>query len=387
MTENFSQDKSQRENHLAGAWEMLSQAGLAEFVLRLGTHTLLLAFIVLLAWGLREFYLVAQLQFIPSHQAVQDAVVPQEVLDQIAGLPAFALPAGKISGVARQASLHTDVPSRPRLEVVQYTVQAGDTLFGIADKFGLHPETILWANQPVLGDDPHNLRPGQQLNILPVDGTYYRWSAGDSLNGVSQFFGVQPQAIINFSGNHLDPALSNDWSSPEIAPGAWLVVPGGRREFVSWSVPEIPRDDPAAAKILGAGACGAILEGAVGSGTFIWPANNHFISGFDYNPSANHPGIDIDGNEGDPVYAADSGVVVYAGWNDWGYGNVVVIDHGNGWQTLYAHLSAIYASCGQSLWQGNILGAFGATGNATGAHLHFEMMFNGAKVNPHDYIK
>jgi murein DD-endopeptidase MepM/ murein hydrolase activator NlpD len=66
---------------------------------------------------------------------------------------------------------------------------------------------------------------------------------------------------------------------------------------------------------------------------------------------------------------------------------VIVINHGNGWQTLYAHLSAYYVSCGQSVWQGNVIGSIGSTGNADGSHLHFEMMYNGARVNPHDYIR
>ena len=79
--------------------------------------------------------------------------------------------------------------------------------------------------------------------------------------------------------------------------------------------------------------------------------------------------------------------MVYAGWNNWGYGNVVVINHGNGWQTLYGHLSAIYVNCGQSVWQTNIIGAIGNTGNSSGSHLHFELMYNGAKVNPHDYLR
>jgi murein DD-endopeptidase MepM/ murein hydrolase activator NlpD len=301
-------------------------------------------------------------------------------------LPVFQPLPDAISGVARQASLHTDVPSRPRLEVVTYIVQPGDTLFGIAGKFGLQPETILWANQPVLGDNPHNLRPGQELNILPVDGTYYRWSAGDGLSSVAKFFGVAPEAIVDFPGNHLDALAPDSSSSPNIEPGTWLVIPGGRREFVSWSVPEIPRDDPKAAQFLGQGACGAVVDGAVGSGAFIWPANSHLVTGFDFNPNSNHPAIDIEGNEGDPVYATDSGVIMYAGWNDWGYGYMIVISHGNGWQTLYAHLSAIYVGCGQSVWQGNTIGAIGATGNASGSHLHFEMMYNGAKVNPHDYL-
>ena len=79
-------------------------------------------------------------------------------------------------------------------------------------------------------------------------------------------------------------------------------------------------------------------------------------------------------------------MVVYAGWNNWGYGNVVVINHGNSWQTLYAHLSAISVGCGQSVFQGSVIGAIGSTGNSTGSHLHFEMMHAGGKVNPWDYL-
>jgi murein DD-endopeptidase MepM/ murein hydrolase activator NlpD len=140
------------------------------------------------------------------------------------------------------------------------------------------------------------------------------------------------------------------------------------------------------ASVLGPGACSTVADGAVGAGVFIWPANSHFLSGFDYAPGANHRGIDIDGNTGDGVYAVDNGVVVYAGWNNWGYGNVVVINHGNGWQTLYAHLSAYNVGCGQSVYQTNVIGAIGSTGNSTGSHLHFEMMYNGTKVNPWDYL-
>jgi murein DD-endopeptidase MepM/ murein hydrolase activator NlpD len=383
------EDTPVRKSHKKGVWETISHAGLAEIALRMGTNILLIALIMLVAWGLRGFYLVAQATEFPRTSAVFSEGLPIATpTESPAILPPFESNLISVLGIPRLAMLHTDVPSRPRTEVMQYTVQPGDTLFGIAAKFGLKPETVLWANQLTLGDNPHNLRPGQELNILPVDGTYHRWSAGDGLNGVAKFFGVAPEDIINFPANHLDPATLGDLANPNIEPGTWLVIPGGHREFVTWSAPNIPRDNPGVAAVLGPGACeSVILNGAVGNALFIWPANNHFLSGFDYDPSANHPGIDIDGNEGDPVYAADSGVVVYAGWNNWGYGNVVVLNHGNGWQTLYAHLSAYYVSCGQSILQGSVIGAIGSTGNATGSHLHFEMMYNGVRVNPHDYIR
>jgi len=404
---------------LLKTWQSISHAGLAEIAFRIGTHTLLIAMILLIAWGMREFYLLARLganypenapgqsntmsQFGIFEQTIElsDAAKRDEKASSLAMVPASSLPVelpsigqnttGEIDvaddGIPRLAQIHTDVPSRPREEVITYTVKLGDTLFGIAKQYGLKPETILWANQTTLADNPHNLQPGQELNILPVDGAYHRWSTGDGLNGVAKFYSVKPEDIIDFPGNHLDRAQIGDWSNPKIDPGSWLVIPGGRREFVSWSAPYIPRDNPALAKVLGPGACDTVVGGgAVGSGNFIWPTDNHYLSGYDYEPGANHPGIDIAADEGNPIYAPDSGVVVYAGWNNWGYGNVVVINHGNGWQTLFAHLSTFYVSCGQSVFQGNVIAAVGSTGKADGAHLHFEMMYNGVRVNPHEYI-
>jgi murein DD-endopeptidase MepM/ murein hydrolase activator NlpD len=366
-------------------WETSSRLGLADTTLRIGTHALLVALILLVAWGLREFYLLAAPG--PSEGGAFAAGDPTpSVVPLPAQMPDLPVLDPLQYGIQRKARLHTDVPSRPREEVSLYTVKEGDTLFGIAEKFGLEPETLLWSNQPVLGDNPHSLRPGQELNILPVNGAYYRWSAGDGLNSVARFFGVTPEDIIAYPANGLSAETIGDYASPNIEAGAWLVIPYGRREYVSWSAPAIPLDDPGVAKVLGPGACESVQGGVVGTGVFIWPADSHAIAGFDYVPEANHPGIDIDGEEGDPIYASDNGVVVYAGWNNWGYGNMIVVNHANGWQTLYAHLSSYYVACGQFVFQGNTIGAMGSTGNSTGSHLHFEMMFNGVRSNPHDYL-
>lgn len=397
---------SRGRSGLAAVWKYLTRAGLSEQATRFGTHAALVALILIFAWGLREFYVGAQMFSAPENSPLsansaiknpnpanvdlpdlvssgQDASLTQSSLPR-ANQPGAGQPAiGAREGVLRLAQLHTDAPSSGRTEVVVYTVQNGDTLFGIAQQFGLQPETILWANQQTLGDNPHSLRPEQQLNILPADGAYHRWSAGDNIDAVARFFGVSPQAILAFPGNHLDPARGG----ASIAAGAWLVIPGGRRDFVSWSAPVIPLDSPGVAKVLGPGACESVAAGVMGAGLFVWPTESQFISGFDYEPKANHPAVDIAGDEGAPVFATDSGVVVYSGWNNWGYGNVVVINHGNGWQSLYAHLSAMYVTCGQSVFQGNTIAAVGATGNSVAPNLHFEMMYNGVKVNPHDYIK
>jgi hypothetical protein len=381
-------DPASKKDKLMGIWEDLSQAGLAEITLRLGTHVLLLALILIVAFAMRQFYQRAQVTKSVPNQAALAAELPTPTPTEAApALPPLIVQTGYDFGITRQLRLHTDIPSLPRTDVITYTVKTGDTLFGIAEKFGLQPQTILWGNYYTLADNPHTLRPGQVLNILPVDGVYHKWSEGEGLNGVAKFYGVKPEDIINYPGNHLDPSHIGDPAHPNIKPGTWLIIPGGTRAFVSWSAPVIPRDNPkAAASVLGPGACNSPVQGAIGSGTFVWPSDLHYLSGFDYNPAANHPAIDIAGQLGKPAYASDSGVIVYAGWNNWGYGNVIVINHGNGWQTLYAHLSQIDVGCGQSVVQGSVIGLIGSTGNSTGPHLHFEMMYNGVKVNPHDYL-
>ncbi len=288
-------------------------------------------------------------------------------------LPEFD--ASLATGLARLANPHTSLPRRARVEVVRYTVQPGDSVFGIAEKFGLKPETVLWGNYEVLQDDPHTLRPGQELNILPVDGTYYQWQPGDTLESVAAFFGVDPEAISEWPGNGLDP------TRPEISPGQWLVIPGGRRALRTWVVPAIARGRAGVGAAYGPGGCsGDFSGGAVGTGGFIWPAANHYLSGNDY--WSGHLAIDIAAGEGTPIWAADSGVVVFAGGAYGGYGNMVMIDHGNGWQTLYAHLSVVSVACGQSVTQGQRIGLAGSTGNSTGAHLHFETRYEGGFVNP-----
>ncbi|MBA4421264.1 MAG: hypothetical protein C0391_08960, partial [Anaerolinea sp.] len=209
------------------------------------------------------------------------------------------------SGIPRLALLHTIIPDRPRQDIVQYTVVEGDTVFGIAEKFGLKPETILNGNIYSLGDNPSFIQPGQELNILPVDGIYWRWAAGNGLNGFSEFFKVSPEDIINYPLNHLDINTIGDFRNPNIADGTMLVIPNGTRGYISWTGLRITREDPAVAKLYGPGFCGTMTDGPVGVGVFIWPTNNHFLSGFDYSPETNHFGIDLDGETGDPIYAID----------------------------------------------------------------------------------
>jgi len=358
------------------------QLGLGESLLRVGTVTLSVVLLGVVIWLIRSSNTQAAgagseanaAVVVPTVAAAGGVGIPQPVVDAFGGVP-------------RLAQERTIIPSRPRQEILKYTVLEGDTIFGISERFGLKPETILWGNYYVLLDNPHSLQPGQELSILPVNGTYHEWNQGEGLNGVAKYYGVTPEDIINYPANNLDAATIGDYANPNIAPGTWLIVPNGRREFISWSAPlGVTRENPASARVLGEGACGPISGGAVGYGAFIWPANKHYLSGFDYSPSTNHWGLDIAGNEGEAVYATDAGVVVYAGWNNYGYGNMIMVDHGNNFQSLYAHLSSIKVGCGQSVGQGDLIGAVGTTGRSSGPHLHFEIRAISSFVNPWDVL-
>jgi murein DD-endopeptidase MepM/ murein hydrolase activator NlpD len=215
---------------------------------------------------------------------------------------------------------------------------------------------------------------------------YWEWSQGNTLTGFANYFGAEPDDILNAPMNNLDPATT-DPANPNIPDGTWLFVPNGRREFISWSAPlGVTRENPASARVLGPGACDPVSGGAVGFGAFVWPAAKHYLSGFDYAPNANHWGLDLAGNEGEGVFSTDAGVVVYAGWNNYGYGNMIMVDHGNNFQSLYAHLSGISVGCGQSVGQGDLIGTIGNTGRSSGSHLHFEIRAISSWVNPWDVL-
>ena len=232
-------------------------------------------------------------------------------------------------GVIRQPEVQitvvpTSSPSEDREDVINYTVESGDTIFGIADKFGLLPETVLWSNRYILGDTPDGLGVGLEIVIIPVDGVYHRWSEGEGLNGVSEFYGVDPDVIVDYPLNNLDRNTLGNYSNPNIEPGTMLVVPGGTRPPSHGLLPGM---NPASgSSYLGPGACGGIIYGNVGTGSFTWPTTATWLSGYDYTPPT-HNGLDFDGDFGSPIYASDTGVIVYSGWSDRGYGNLIVIDH------------------------------------------------------------
>ncbi|MBI1793926.1 MAG: peptidoglycan DD-metalloendopeptidase family protein [Chloroflexi bacterium] len=292
--------------------------------------------------------------------------------------PASSNPSTDTS-IERHLQLKTNIPERPRYSVVAYRVSLGDALFSIAKKFNIKPESLLYSNKDVLQDNPENLKPGLELTIPPVDGVYYKWQENDTVESVASQFDAKPDDILGFPGNNLD--LTN----PRIMPGTMVMIPGGQRELVDWSqfIPTIARNPQGGTGTseIGGNSCSG---GAVGSG-FVWPIQSRVVSGNNY--GAGHLALDLTGYEGEPISAASSGVVTMAqgGWN-YGYGNVIQIDHGNGYVTLYAHLSQINVSPCQSVYAGQLIGLVGNTGNSFGAHLHFEVREGGKNLNPYFVI-
>ena len=337
--------------------------------------------ISIIFWGLASVMIAilvfVAVQFFKPAQTTWTPNVNTEAVDAFVSAPA-ALPnfesVDNDYSLIRYANPVTIIPTRARTEATTYTIETGDSVFGIANFFNLTPETILWANKDTMNDDPHMISVGNELRIPPTDGVYYEWQKGDTLEAVASKFKVDKDAILDWTPNKIDR------TDPEITPATYVMIPGGKREFQQWVVPTIPRG-PAGVNSTIPGACDTSAGGAYGTGTFIWPTNNQFISGNDY--WSGHLAIDIGAMTGDNVYASDSGVVVYAGGISGGYGNMIMIDHGNGYQTLYAHLSVISVRCGASVYQGSVIGAAGSSGNSTGPHLHFEVRFMGGFLNPH----
>lgn len=294
---------------------------------------------------------------------------PDENPPQVA-MPALGAPAA-FQSIEREIQLKTNIPEdKPRYETVEYRVSRGDSVFAISEAYKVTPETVLWANYDVLQDDPHGLSPGMVLKIPPTDGIYYQWKENDTLEKVANEYKTSVEEILNFPGNDID------LTDPKVESGSWVMLPGGEREFVQWLVPTIAQGASGTSPTGGNGC----PPGAVGGG-FTWPADNHFLSGNDY--WSGHLGIDISAGEGATVYAAASGVVTMAsGGYNYGYGNVVQIDHGNGYSTVYAHLNAYFVGVCQSVSAGQQIATSGNTGNSQGAHLHFEVRQGGGFINP-----
>jgi len=268
--------------------------------------------------------------------------------------------------ISPQLNPNTFQGKLPSHDIITYTVQTSDTPIGIAEQFGISPETILGGNAR-LSEEASALQTGTVLTILPIDGVLHDVRAGETLERIAGQYGVSPEDIINFEANNLEFPF-------RLYTGTQIMVPGAVREVFIWSAPA-PRE-----RSTSSGSAGSNVELVVtGTGTFIWPVGNRRITQQYW---YGHPAIDIGSLEGAAVVASDTGTVTWAGWNIYGYGNLIVINHGNGYETYYGHLSQINVQVGQPVYQGSVIGASGNTGRSSGPHLHFEIRYFNTLLEP-----
>lgn len=260
---------------------------------------------------------------------------------------------------------------RPEHSFITYTVKPNDTPIGIAEQFGIKPETLLGGNA-FLSEEASALQPGNILTILPIDGVLHDVLPGESLESVAELYGIAMEDIIGYEANNLEFPY-------RLYPETQIMVPGATREVWFWTAPQLP-SRPSTSDSIGSG----IAAQVQGTGVFVWPVGfrritQHYWYG--------HPAIDVGLPEGNSVVASDTGTVTWAGWNVYGYGNLIVINHGNGYETYYAHLSGINVYPGQVVNQGQLIGYSGNTGRSSGPHIHFEIRFFNNMLEPLGYLR
>ncbi len=274
-----------------------------------------------------------------------------------------------LSGVALVKENVLDTETGARGDIIKHTVEEGELVGTIAERYGISVNTIFWAND--LSENDY-IKPGQELFIPPTSGVVYTPASGDTVDSIANKYNTTSDKIIEY--NNLPSADS-------LAAGVEIIIPDGEKPK-----PVAPVENTTKLADLGSlwtrTETPAPAPAPVAGGTLQWPTTSHRISQYYH---WRHHGIDVDGNTGDPIYSAKGGTVTSAGWQG-GYGLCVIVNHGDGTQTLYGHLSKIYVSSGQSVGRGGTLGLQGNTGWSTGDHLHFEYIVGGSKVNPLSYF-
>jgi len=269
------------------------------------------------------------------------------------------------------ASSGTNGSIAARTEIIEYSVQVGDTVSSIASNFGITINTILWANNL----SAYSLiRPGDTLTILPYSGLMYTVKSGDTISKIASAYDIEAEEI----------AKQNKLGEGGLKIGQKLILPGAKKINTSSVASAIRRNN----SYTGVSVIKDLVKAPAASskgGSMVWPAVGYRITQYF---SWRHNGIDIGNKVGTAIYAAEAGTVEIArgGWNG-GYGNTILINHGGGKKTRYGHLSKLYVKAGEKVARGENIGAMGSTGRSTGPHLHFEIIINGTRYNPLNYVK
>lgn len=260
---------------------------------------------------------------------------------------------------------------RKRDATVYYTVKIGDNVSKIAHKFGLRVATVLWANELSAKD---RLQPGDKMTIPPIDGVYYKVQANDTLGEIAKVHGVDITKIRAYN-----PITDN-----VVKVGQSLFIPGAQKVYVE-AKPTIAQ--PTYTATTGRAGSNTVTSISSIGVNLIRPTRGVLTQGY----HRGHYAIDIANSRNTPIYASAGGTVTIArteGWN-YGYGNYIVIDHGNGVETLYAHNESIKVGVGDTVKAGQLIALMGNSGRVfgpTGIHLHYELRIRGRKVNPYNYF-
>ena len=263
-----------------------------------------------------------------------------------------------------------DNSPRVRTETIDYIVQLGDTVSSIANRFGLTVNTVLWANN--LGNYSL-IRPGNELKIPPSSGLLYTIKSGDTLSKIASTYKIEATEIIQHNNLNGDDSLKI---------GQELILPGATK------IVAVVRPKTSTPSYTGVSVIKDLVKApnATASGdSMVWPTEGRRISQYF---SWAHNGLDVANKVGTAIYAAEAGTVEISttGWNG-GYGNTILINHGGGKKTRYGHLTTLYVKVGDEVGRGENIGTMGSTGRSTGSHLHFEVIINGTRYNPLNYIK
>lgn len=284
----------------------------------------------------------------PLLMAVLIGIILLALFGTVLGKRAKPLPSEPAPEIAVEQPVQSVQPAVAAIK--SHTVGEGETLSGIAEAYHIDVDTLLGAN-PEAGA---TLYPGDQLVVLPQKGVLHTVTGGDTLWRVSSIYNVEIAAILAANAKH----------GEGLAIGEKLFVPGGKP--VAVDLPSAPASRASVSR-------------------FGWPASGEISSPFGSRWGRMHSGIDIANNIGTPITAALAGRVTYAGWYG-GYGYALMIAHGNGYSTLYGHLSAISVSAGQYVRTGQQIALMGSTGYSTGPHLHFEVRKDGQPLDPMDFL-
>lgn len=287
--------------------------------------------------------------------------------------PAPATGGGDVSIVDGSAVAPQDGPSGTIADIVKpkngtivtYIVREGDTLSSIAKMYDIPQSTIRWANDLT---NKSVIQPGDKLTILPVPGIKYTVKKGDSLASIAKKYGGDAGDIASFNGvDDSTLAVGTDIIIPngELAATAPTAGTSGTKSTSSGKI--VKKSSKISEPAHDVGPTGTTSEVAY----YIAPLSDYIETQGIHGYNA----VDLAAPKGTPIVASAAGDVVIAregGWNG-GYGSYVVISHSNGSQTLYSHMSKVATYDGDHVQQGEVIGYVGATGKATGPHVHFEI--------------